>query len=101
MREFFVPGEQWKRLVEMCRDDGFRNAAVVMLSTGARPLEIKHIEAKHFEPQFSRVVFNLAESKGKRSIAPPPKKGIRAYGNDSSEIGPPPRNIRRIGKAIS
>lgn len=66
VREFFVPSEQWPQLVEAAGGEAFKDYIRFALSTGARPQEIRVLEAKHFDRPRQRFVLTITESKGRR-----------------------------------
>jgi integrase len=67
IRDFFVRSIDWPRLVAAARGQAFTDFVTVMLSTGARPQELRHVEASHFDRELRRLDFPRDESKGKRS----------------------------------
>lgn len=66
VREFFLPGDQWATVLAAIKDKPFHDYVAFMLTSGARPQEIRKIEARHFEPEKRRIVFAIKESKGKK-----------------------------------
>ena len=65
-REFYVPVVEWLRVLNAARGQEFKELVTVMFASGARPQEIRHIEARHYEPELVRLVFLRDESKGKK-----------------------------------
>jgi integrase len=65
VREFFVPAPKWLDVLDAARGEEFRDYLTVTLASGARPQEMRRVESRHYEPQFSRWVFRVTESKGK------------------------------------
>lgn len=67
IRDFFVRPADWPRLLASARGQAFKDYVAVMLSTGARPQELRHVEARHFDRELRRLYFPCDESKGKRN----------------------------------
>ena len=65
-REFFVPVVDWLRVLSAARGQQFKELVTVMFASGARPQEMRRIEARHYEPVLARLVLLLEESKGKK-----------------------------------
>ena len=66
MRECVLPAARWPELIKAIKDEAFRDYVAVMVMTGARPQEMRRMEARHFDKDFRRIVFPASESKGKR-----------------------------------
>jgi integrase len=64
IRQEFIPANLWNDVLESATDQEFKDYLTVMLSAGARPQEIRQIEARHLDGK--RLVFEIKESKGKR-----------------------------------
>lgn len=64
IRQLFIPSAKWSEIYKAARDEYLRDFLVVMLASGARPQEMFKIEARHFDPGGSRLVFGIPESKG-------------------------------------
>ncbi len=65
-REFFVPVVDWLRVLSTARGQQFKELVTVMFASGAIPQEIRHIAARHYEPDLARIVLLREESKGKK-----------------------------------
>ncbi|REK16565.1 MAG: hypothetical protein DWQ37_07575 [Planctomycetota bacterium] len=63
VRQEFVPVEQWPKLLDACNDT-FRDYALVMLASGARPQEMAKFEAQHLDGD--RLVLPIVDSKGQK-----------------------------------
>jgi integrase len=66
VRQEFIPGNLWPRVLELATDDCWREYLTVMLSSGARPQEMRKVTAKEFDEANKRFVFEIDDSKGKR-----------------------------------
>jgi integrase len=66
VRELFLSATEWNKLFDAATDDTFLDYLKVMLYTGARPQEIRIVEARHFNAEQSAWIFPRVESKGKR-----------------------------------
>jgi integrase len=66
VREMFVESVDWTKVIEAASDLPFREYMVVAFSTGARPHEMRTMEAHFYDKKFSRVVFPRLKSKGKK-----------------------------------
>lgn len=49
IRQHFVPADMWQTVLSSAKDEAFRDYVTVMLSTGARAMEMRVFEAKHFD----------------------------------------------------
>jgi integrase len=58
--------EEWKRLIQGIKDPSFKDAVLFMRLTGARPMECRNAEKRHFDPTIPAIVFPKAEAKGKK-----------------------------------
>jgi site-specific recombinase XerD len=65
-REFYVPVGDWLQVLSVARGRQFKELVIVMLGSGARPQEMRRVEARHYEPEFVRLVLLREESKGKK-----------------------------------
>ena len=65
VREFYLPVSEWRRVLKVCRGQAFSDFVTVLLLTGARPQELRIVEARHYDVPASRLVFSIRESKGK------------------------------------
>jgi integrase len=66
VRQEFVKAVDWQRVLEAAKGDEFRDYLTLALSSGARPQELRIIEARHFDAAGKRLVFPILESKGKK-----------------------------------
>ena len=66
VRETFVPASEWPSLLGAASSSQFRDYLMFALSTGARPQEIRKIEAGYFDRAARRIVFPRLKSKGKK-----------------------------------
>jgi integrase len=57
---------EWKRLMEAVDDPAFKDAILFMRLTGARPMECRNAEKRHFHPNIPALIFPKLESKGKK-----------------------------------
>ena len=55
-REFYVPVVDWLRVLNAARGQQFKELVIVMLASGARPQEMRRVEARHYESEFFRLV---------------------------------------------
>lgn len=62
--EWFVPVEDWPKLLEACSPSEFRELVLFTLLTGIRSFEVKRLKVKHV--QSNRIVFPIQNSKGKK-----------------------------------
>lgn len=60
-----APGE-FEEMLAMIGDGPFRDLLTVSYDSGARPFEIKELEARHVQPDKQRAVLPAEEAKGKR-----------------------------------
>ncbi len=67
-REKVISPETYAKMLPHLRDAAFRDVAVFAWETGARPQEIRHLEARHFEPGLARFRLPKEEAKGKRKV---------------------------------
>ena len=65
-REFYVPVVDWLKVLSAARGQQFKELVIVMFASGARPQEMRHIEARHYDPELVRLVLLREESKGKK-----------------------------------
>lgn len=66
-REAYLKPADWETLVKkVIPDDPFHDFLWFLHETGCRPLEARIAEAKHFDEQNARLVFERAKSKGKK-----------------------------------
>ncbi|MBX3678530.1 MAG: hypothetical protein KF853_16060 [Rhodocyclaceae bacterium] len=63
VRENYIPSEKWAELIAAASDDCFRDYLTVALSSGARPNELRTMQASYLNG--SRVIFPRLKSKGK------------------------------------
>lgn len=63
-REEVVPAETYARILELTKDQAFRDLLTVTWETGARPQETLRVEARHVDLAGERWLFPAAESKG-------------------------------------
>jgi integrase len=64
IRQEFLPADTWSRVLELATDQPFRDYLIVMLSSGARPVEMGKFEACHLSG--SRFILPIEKSKGKK-----------------------------------
>ena len=64
IRQHFVPADMWQTVLSSAKDEAFRDYLTVMLSTGARAMEMRVFEAKHFDG--NKFVLAIEASKGKK-----------------------------------
>lgn len=67
-REQIVTLAEHKMILELARDDAFRELLVAAWETGARPQELLRVEARHVDVKNARWIFPKGESKGKRQV---------------------------------
>lgn len=65
VREEFIKPVDWQLVLDATNDQSFRDYLVFALLTGARPQEMRIIEARHLEPENRRIVLTISESKGR------------------------------------
>ena len=65
-REFYIPVVDWLRVLSAARGQSFKELVMVMFASGGRPQEMRHAEARHYEPELGRLVLLREESKGKK-----------------------------------
>jgi len=65
-REFAVLPVEYARIVAAIREPNFRDLIELNWECGARPQEIRKIEARLFDAETSRIVFPPKEAKGKK-----------------------------------
>lgn len=65
-RTTVVSPEEFKRLLAEVHDEPFRDLLIVSYDSGARPQEVKRLEARHLELTKQRAVLPREEAKGKR-----------------------------------
>ncbi len=65
-RDNVVPDVHHKHILDLTRDQDFRDLVAFAWETGARALECFAIEARHYDPHASRLVFPLGEEKMER-----------------------------------
>lgn len=77
-RTTFVPPAEFEKLLAAVKDQAFRDLLIVSYDCGARPFEIKHLEARHVEIEKKRAVIPADEAKGKvvRAIYFPTERSI-------------------------
>ena len=66
-RETHVTPEDFRRVMDLAQGDGFRDVLAFAWETGARPQEIRAIEARHVRFGEGRAVLPRPEAKGKRA----------------------------------
>jgi site-specific recombinase XerD len=66
MRETFLKAVEWQRVLDAASDERFREYLVVAFSSGARPQEMRKIEARHVDLDGQRIIFPTEESKGRK-----------------------------------
>lgn len=64
-RTTFVTPEEFEAILAHS-DQLFKDLLIVSYDSGARPQEVKGLEARHLDPDFHRAVFPAEEAKGKR-----------------------------------
>lgn len=65
-RESFLTTEQFKLVQNLAGDQCFKDYITFLFETGARPQEIKLIEAKHCDLAAARIMLPASKSKGKQ-----------------------------------
>jgi integrase len=65
-REVCFTVEQFEEMCSFIRDRTFLELCRVTFETGARPQEVLHVEARHFDPEHVRWILPPSESKGKK-----------------------------------
>lgn len=63
-REAFITPEQFEEMLKLVRGEHFKDFLILLWETGARPQEVRKVEARHV--QGNRWVFEAKESKGKK-----------------------------------
>ena len=63
-REVYITDEQWKHVMDKATDQNERDLLTVFWETGIRVQEIRIIEARHFEEDNERIVFQPSQAKG-------------------------------------
>jgi len=63
-REVVISPDQWKRIFATVKDQAFKDFLLVLKNTGARPGEIRQMEAQHIHDGV--VIYPKVNSKGKR-----------------------------------
>ncbi|MEW4569551.1 tyrosine-type recombinase/integrase [Tautonia sp. JC769] len=65
-REMAVSPKQYAAVVEAVREPNFRDLIELSWETGARPQELRRLEARFYDPEAGRVVFPPTQAKGKK-----------------------------------
>ncbi|MEZ6043090.1 MAG: tyrosine-type recombinase/integrase [Planctomycetaceae bacterium] len=65
-RESFLTSAQFELVRNCVREGGFRDYITFLFETGARPQEIRVIEAKHCDVKAGRIVLPASQAKGKQ-----------------------------------
>lgn len=65
-RTIVVSPAEFEKLLKAVKDQPFRDLLVLSYDCGARPFEIKRLEARHVEIEKKRAVIPAEEAKGKR-----------------------------------
>jgi integrase len=65
-RETPVTPAEFEKLTELVKDRPFRDLIEAAWDTGARPNELRRVEARHFDEANARWVFPKGESKGRK-----------------------------------
>jgi integrase len=66
-REIFMTKEDFESILSrLSVNDPFRKLVEFVWCSGCRPQEVRHIEARHFDPLQERIIFPAEEAKGKR-----------------------------------
>lgn len=65
-RQTYLEPEQWDRLMAVVKAGPFRNFLVALRATGARPQEVRKVEARHFDQINNCWVLPPKEGKGGR-----------------------------------
>ena len=65
-KEQVVTFEQYRALIDLTRDQNFKDLLTVTWETGCRPQESLRVEARHVDLPGERWVFPASESKGKK-----------------------------------
>lgn len=66
-REVVISDAEYRAILEVTRDELFRNLLTVSWETGCRPQESLHVEARHVDLMHARWVFPVLESKTKKA----------------------------------
>jgi integrase len=65
-REMAVSPAQYGTIIEAVKEPAFRDLIELSWETGARPQELRKIEARYYDPQTGRIVFPPRQAKGKK-----------------------------------
>jgi integrase len=65
-KELYLPPDEFARALEFTPNADIRDLMIITYQTGCRPQELLIVEARHFDEQNQRWVFELSESKMKR-----------------------------------
>jgi integrase len=65
-RDVLVEEEEYQKILELTKG-GFRDLLIVAWNSGARPRELRIVEARHVDPENSRFVFPKKQAKGKKA----------------------------------
>jgi integrase len=66
VREMAISPSEYATIIEAIREPGFRDLIELTWECGARPQEIRNIEARFFDAENSRIIFPPKEAKGKK-----------------------------------
>jgi integrase len=66
VREMAISPAEYATIIEAIRESGFRDLIELTWECGARPQEIRKIEARFFDAENSRIIFPPKEAKGKK-----------------------------------
>lgn len=67
-RDEIVTEDEFNAIMELVRDDPFRELLTTAWETGCRPQELFRVEARHVDLEHGRWVFPKEEAKGKKRI---------------------------------
>lgn len=65
-REMAVSPAEYGTVIEAVKEPAFRDLIELSWETGARPQELRKIEARYYDPDTSRIVFPPKQAKGKK-----------------------------------